>query len=406
MLDSAKRPMQRLGFLTYLVSRCAILETSNIETLGHDLTDTVTRQLRVGLTPDLADYVRRRLTDRTYHQLREQVAAWEQGKTIEQFFIEIQDLYLSDPKLPSRTGKLVSEDWRKYPYWGINLGLLRAGTWSAFERGLALLRLTPKAQLQAFREYQPEANPLILSPDQRLLLLYCLLENDGDVLKQLYPRLTELESFSDREAGDLLPGILRAIGQRFWNQSLPVEERDKLDRLLKIAESIEKWRGRAYSGGGANIEAITPRVEPFTDLGFLGKEDPYRYEYQPSPAGRAFFAALGPNANVEAFLETAFFETWVAAFGPEDARPAKEDEMRAALVRAWNEIRSPLGYAPIKDVALLAGIRSVTETGVRFEIAAARQHLRDWQKESPTSVRFGVDRDGKMAHVRLLEAPT
>ncbi len=404
VLDSAKRPMQRLGYLKYLLQRCVAQETSNAETLGHDLTDTVTRNVRAVLTPELADYVRRRLTDGTYRSLRDQVLAWERGEAAAQVSMELQDLYLSDPRLPSRTGKLVPEDWRKYPYLGVHLGLIRAGTWSPFERGLALLCLTPKPQLDAFREYNSQSNPFYLSAEQRTLLLYCVLENDGDVLKQLYARLGEAGAFSDRDAGDLLPEIFRSINQQFWNRSLPVEERERLDRLLKIAKSVEQWRGRSYSGGGAREEAIKVRVEPLTDLGFLLKDDPYRYEYCLSPGGRAFFATLGPTVDVETFLDTAYFQTWAAAFGPSDARVARADEIRAALARAWNELKSPLGYAPIVDVALLGGIYALTEQGVYFEIATARQFLRDWQKESPTALRFSVDRMGTMAHVRMLNA--
>ena len=42
----------------------------------------------------------------------------------------------------------------------------------------------------------------------------------------------------------------------------------------------------------------------------------------------------------------------------------------------------------------------------QFEIATARQFLRDWQKQAPMALRFSVDRMGNMAHVRLLEVPT
>ena len=403
VLDSAKRPMQRLGYLKYLLSRCTALETSNLETLGRDLTETVTRNVSVSLTPELADYVRRRLTDGTYRFLRDRLAAWERNPSDTQVAIEIQDLYLADPRLPSRTGKLVAQDWRKYPYLGIYLGLIRAGTWSPFERGLVLLRLTPRTEMEAFRGYNPAANPLLLSTGQRLFFLFCLLENDGDVIVPLYKQLLERDVFSDRDAGDLLPGIFRAIGQRFWNRNLPAEERARLDRLLKIADSIAGWKGRSYSGGGAREEAVKVRLEPFAGLGLLTKDDPYRYEYRLAPEGKAFLAALDPASDNGAFLENAFFQSWARSFGPAGAGPATPDEMRAALVRAWNEVRSPLGYAPILDVALLAGIYALTEQGAFFEIAAARQFLRDWQKESPTAIRFSVDRMGTLAHVRLLD---
>jgi len=406
VLDNVHRSQQRVGYLKYLLVRCVALETSSLEVLGHDLSSTVTRRIPVDLTPTLADYVQRRLTDGVYRSLRSQVATWQSKETATRVHMELQDLYLADARpLPSRTGKLVSADWRRYPYLGISLGLIRPGTWSPYDRGVALLRLTPKTEQEAFREYHPEANPLFLSSAQRMLFLYCFLENDGDVLKRLYARLGEKESFSDRDAGDLLPAILRAIAQPLWNRSLPVEERDKLDRLLKVANSVERWYGRPYTGGGAREHASRVRLEPFADLGFLLKDDPYRYEYRLAPAGQAFFGALEPAADVGTFLDIAFFQTWAAAFGPPDVRPATGAEIQATLARAWDDIRSPLGYAPIEDVALLAGIYALTEQGAYFEIAAARQFLRDWQKESPTAVRFSVDRMGNMAHVRLLDRP-
>jgi len=403
VLDNVHRSQQRVGYLKHLLARCVALETSNLEALGRDLTSAVARSVPVELTPALADYVQRRLTDGVYRTLRSQVVVWQAKRTATQAHVELQDLYLADSRpLPSRTGKLVAADWRRYPYLGISLGLIRPGTWSPLDRSLALLRLTPKAELEAFRGYHPEANPLLISDAQRMLLLYCFLENDGDVLKRLYTQLGEKESFSDRDAGDLLPAIFRAITQPLWNRSLPIEDRDQLDRLLKVADSVEKWQGQPYTGGGAREHASRVRLEPFADLGFLLKDDPYRYEYRLAPAGRTFFAALGDQADIAAFLDIAFFQTCAAAFGPPAARPATTEEMRAALVHAWAEIRSPLGYAPIVDVALLGGIYALTEMGCYFEIATARQFLRDWQKESPTALRFSVDRMGNMAHVRLL----
>ena len=393
VLDNANKSQQRLGYLKYLLARCMAAETSSLQALGRDLASAVTRSVPAELTPALAEYVRLRLTDGVYKSLRAQVAGWDPTAPPMRVLVELQDLYLASPfPLPSRTGKLVSEDWRKYPYLDIELGLIRSGTWSPLDRGVVLLRLTPKVELEAFNGYIPEGNPLVLSQAQRILLCYCFLENDGDVLKPLYARLRDKDGFSDRDAGDLMPEILRAIVRPLGNRSLPAEERGKLERLLKLANSIEKWYGKPYTGGSAREEFIRLRLEPFVDLGLLLKGDPYRYEYGLSPQGRAFFAVLDALGGIGEFLDTAFFRAWAAAFGPAEA-----------LVRAWNEIKGPLGYAPIVDVALLAGSHALTQRDAYFEVASARQLLRDWQKESPTALRFEVDRMGNMAHVRLLE---
>jgi len=411
VLDSAKRPMQRLGYLKYLLNRCVILETSNLETLGHELIGAVTRAIRVPLTPERAEYVQRRLLDDTYRALKSQVTAWRKNSQPETMVpMEVQDVYLSDPTMPSRTGKLVAEDWRKYPILGVHIGLIRWGTWSPLVRGVALLKLTSSEELDAFQGYRPAANPFVISHQQGTLLVYCLLENDGDVLKRLIPRLKACQgqAFNDRQAGDLLPDIFREIALYLRNRILPIAERNRLELLLKIAENIARQKNQSYSGGGAREEAIKVRLEPLVDIGLLTKDDPYKYEYRLTSAACDFFASLGENGDIGQFLDTGFFTAWARTFRPSPVSPATTPDLLWALNRAWQELKSPIGYAPIVDTALLGGIYALTERNAVFEVATVRQFLKDWQKENPNLLRFGVDRTGAMAHVRILGdlAPT
>src|SRR5262249_44185956 len=145
VLDAANRTMQRLGYLKLLCARAAMFETSNLSTLGHHLVETVTQRVRVNapLPPDLTDYVRTRLTDGAYRDLRKEVLSQNgPGRPIA---MEIQDVYLADKSLPSRTGKLVMENWKRFPYFGTALELIKKGVYSALTRSLVLLHLTPKA---------------------------------------------------------------------------------------------------------------------------------------------------------------------------------------------------------------------------------------------------------------------
>ena len=75
VLDSAKRTMQRLGFLKVLAALVNESETSNLETLGKRFVARVTQ--RVKLTPpyddDLKHYARTRLTDGAYRELRKRI---------------------------------------------------------------------------------------------------------------------------------------------------------------------------------------------------------------------------------------------------------------------------------------------------------------------------------------------
>ncbi|TEU18084.1 MAG: hypothetical protein E3J21_06735 [Anaerolineales bacterium] len=405
-LDSARRPMQRLGFAKYVISRCASTSTSSLETLGRGLVETVRRKLTVPLTPEIYAYARRRLTDRAYAPLKQELNRlgpdFDAGHTVR---LEIQDVYLASSQLPSQTGKLVAGDWRKYPPLLLALGLIRPGTYSLMVAGLTLLRLTPDTEVAAFREYTPQANPLLLDTRQRLFFLYCLLERDGDVLQPLYRALLERDApFSDREAGDLLPAIFRDLEKRYRGRARSGDELQRLQRLLDEANSIERWQGRTYTGKGAREEHITPRLEPFADMGLLDKPDPSAYRYTLSPAGRALFTGFCEARDIAAFLENDFFHTADAAFGF-DAAPADETQVLARLYAAYNELKSPLGYAPIKEAALLAGVRALVDERLRFEIAEAVELLKRTQRELPYVIRFNIDRMGNLVYVKFLADP-
>ena len=53
--------MQRLGYLKRVVKRVTTTSTSNLDNVGHDLIDTVTRKVRVPWTNALTAYIKVRL---------------------------------------------------------------------------------------------------------------------------------------------------------------------------------------------------------------------------------------------------------------------------------------------------------------------------------------------------------
>ena len=136
----------------------------------------------------------------------------------------------------------------------VNLGLIRAGTYSANTRALSLLYFTPETELRAFQEYLPDANPLLLSRQQALLLLYALIENDGEVLAPLWNQLAAKypDGFNDRDAGNLLPEIYRAVIARHRTRLLPADVRDRLLVLEKSADSIAQARQSDKYTGAAH----------------------------------------------------------------------------------------------------------------------------------------------------------
>lgn len=410
VLNNLYRQTQRLGYLKRVVKRVTTTSTSSLDAVGHDLVDTVTRKVRVPLDERLAAYIKVRLFDSTYSAIKQQASAWlNSGGEPPVIQMELQDLYLADPQLPSGVGKLVREDWRRYPTLAVNIGLVRAGTFSANTRALSLLYFTPDAELQAFQEYLPDANPMRLRRQQALLLLYGMLENDGEVLAPLWSKLAAdcSAGFSDRDAGNLLPEIYRAVIARHRSRLLPADVRDRLLLLEKSADSIVQARqSDKYEGGSAREESSRVRIEPFVDIGLFCKPDPYKYQYTFCDAGRVWAAALAKVETSEAvsdFLANRFFATAAEALAISARAVTEPETLVPHLLRASKAIRSPGGYAPIEELALVAGIEGLLNHGLIMEPEIARKALIAYQKDHPYEVRFTVDRMGVLAHARFVE---
>jgi hypothetical protein len=410
VLNGLYRQMQRLGYLKRLVRRVTTTSTANLDIVGHDLIEAVTRKAQVSLNESRATYIKVRLYDRAYTSLKQQTDVWlKNGGEPPTVPMELQDLYLADTQLPSGVGKLVREDWRRYPPLAVNLGLVRATAYSANTRALSLLYFTPDTEQRAFQEYTPEANPLLLNRQQALLLLYAFIENDGEVLVPLWSQLLTKfpDGFNDRDAGNLLPEIYRAVIARHRTRLLPVDVRDRLLVLEKSAESIAQARqADKYTGGSAREESSRVRIEPFADIGLFCKSDPYKYEYGFCDAGRIWAAALGGTENSQAVAEfqaNRFFATVAAAWTIPAQPISAPEEVVPYLLRASKAIRSPGGYAPIEELALVAGIEGLLDHGVIIEPEAARKAIIAYQKDHPYEVRFTVDRMGILAHARFVD---
>jgi len=404
VLDAANRTMQRLGYLKPLCALVNETETSNLATLGKRFIDRVTKRVRIAppFDAETRDYVKCRLTDGTYRELRKAVLEGANGSPV---YLELQDAYLADASLPSRTGKLVETGARRYPYLGTSMGLIKKGTYSALTRSLVLMAVTHKEELNAFVELDKKHNPLRISDSHALVFLYCLVDNDAAVVQPFFQRLVSLPgtSFDERVAGDLLPDIFRQIEKDQRNRAITAEERDRLTLLLKGAASIDKWKGKAYTGGGARQESATVRLEPYCDLGFLTKPDRDRFEYRVTDRVRNWLSSWEQAGTTDAFLQERFFSAF-AAFRGWTVRQADDDQASDALVAAGGALKSSLGYSPITDVALLAGTRLLTQRRQVLELGRSTELLKALQKRDPTFLRFTVDRMGTLAYVKFLKA--
>jgi len=408
VFDYVGRSMERLGFLKRLLKRASATSTSNLENLGKDLISTVSQKHRVPITKARFEYVKSRVREDIFKSVKKEVDLWiKEGRNPPEVYIEIQDLYLADPSIPSQAGRLVVDNWRRYPALGTNLCLIRKGTYSLNTRGVSFLSFINPEELNAFTKYDPETNPLKINRQQGLLLLYSLIENDGEVIIPLWNNINK-SLFTEKEAGDLLPNIYRKIISRHRTRLLPVDIRERLDVIEDTARSIEKvaLSGKGYGGTSPRETAIRPRLEPYVDIGIFTKTNRIKYEYQVSSVGEVWLENLSGDRtsdDIGTFLQSQFFATSAAAQAITARTLTSSDEIVPYLRSAWNAISSSNGYAPIEEIALVAGVKALIEEQLIIEIEQARKALVAFQKDNPYQVRFTVDRLGVLAHAKFVE---
>lgn len=403
MIENPRKCMQRLGFLKWLIFDCSKSATSNLSTLGNNLIAVISQKVTVSLTNDLILYIKSALTSPVHREIFTKVKQQKNQEVLESINVELQDAYLSSINLPSRRGRLAKDEWFEYPSFAIGLALIKKGTYSLSVRGLSFLSLVPQEEIQALKQYKPEFNPLRISIAQKLLLVYSLVENDGQLLSYLYEQFLKKEVvFSDVEASERLPEILHKILKESRSRVRSGDDLQRTQRIKKTIERFKRVQGKpSTGGGGVRHETIAVRIEPFVDLGLLSKPDPFAYRYQITDATKTFFELLINSEGIDYFLHHSFFDTSNKAFALNGKHITDRETILPAIQKAYTVLRSPLGYAPILEVTLLAGIYSMTGAGTYFEISEALETLKSIQKEKPELVRFNVDRWGALTFVKF-----
>lgn len=411
ILVNPRRNIQRLGFLKHLVLKSSKSSVNNPENIGKELIASVSKKAKIELEPEIKQYIKIALTSSRYAAIREKVLkdGVEEDQN-GQIFMEIQDIYLSDPRLPSHRGKLIDDDWYRYPSLALDLKLIRKSTYSIFARGQALLLLTNDEEKKAFISpniNDRTINPFLISKAQSLLLLYSFIDADGDVIKSVFKIiLNKKGEFSDKEIGNELPDIYRSLAKKIRSHTRSGDDLVRIQQLRDTAEKIEEVSRKSSPGGkNAREHASTPRLEPYVDMGLINKPNGYSYLYKVTEATQNFFKKLINEESIDHFLHNCFFAASNESHEMGASHDAKSQTVLDSIYKAYKVLKNPIGYAPIYDVCLLAGIISLTEQQKYFEISEGIQFLKKFQKERSRIIAFNVDRWGDLSFVKFKENP-
>jgi hypothetical protein len=371
------------------------LTISSGENLGHDLIEKITRSVSIVADSNIVEYVSTRHI-KGYKGV-------EEGAKLD---LELQHLYLADSQMPSSTGHLLERDAIRYPRLTTGLGILREGTYSPNVRAFSLLHFTPQEELESFSKYNPTANPLRISIGQALILAYSLLSADGEALAPLYYQLqTETKThFSETEAAEYIPDVYDAVVARNRRRLLAAADKSRLENLTNTAESVRSWSKTRDPNRHVWKHVSRFRLESMVDLGWLRKQDRFSYEYEFTSAGLRWAAALDINSDDELadFLGARFLEVAASAHYPEARRLSNDQDIVQRMYEIWKELKSPQGYVPIEELALVTSVTSLEKQNEYFEVFAGKDALLEYRKENPYLVRFTVDRRGALAHIKFL----
>lgn len=314
-MEYARRSMQRLGFVKWLLRLASASRAQTLEALTRAFHAEITKQVEI---PD-----EKRKAFEGYLQQRER-------RSQDEAYAQTQDLYLSDPLMPSRSGAITGDLERagyrhavfvEIPTWAASLRLLRERNYTLTDRGRVLfLAGTWKSDES---EIPIPSNPLLLNLPEQYVSLYCLLDADGDFLSGMYRRLLNVAKFTRADAADAsLEALEELCATRLKHPSVgrSLELRTKMDKVVAAMK-----HQRQGGGPGPKESIATPRVEPLVDCSILSKSNPDKYEYSFTPWGKTFLDSLTRSASISDFLENHLSH----AFASYTGQPVNESPPRA-----------------------------------------------------------------------------
>ncbi|WP_392543761.1 hypothetical protein [Oryzobacter telluris] len=332
----------------------------------------------------------------------------ERGLSVEQLVgskVQAQDFWLSDPALPSSSGAITDRVEEEPIQWAIALRLVRAANHTLTDRGHALLAAAAPQQ-QSLQQTRGAPNPMLLSQGAALIVLYALLEADYDFVRCVH-RVTTPKSgevFSRATASASMGAACRLLREENLRRVRTGEDRQRLTRLKELAESIES-AGDAPTRGGARPpdQTSTVRLEPYVDLGLIGRQSRYEYRYLLSPSQFKFWSSIVEQPDGQHWLGEMVVGSYVRGRGLPLAE-VEPEQVWDVIRDSWAALRSTMGYASITEMLLLANANLLDQGIGYFELSAGMTALRELDRAHPRSLRFTMARGGKISYVRFNDA--
>lgn len=386
-MDYARRSMQRLGYLKILIALSSPSSSTTLEGITGRFQRAITKlePVPAGLHGRLMEYAmeqRRALRSSLKDDLRAQ----------------LQDLYLSDPRLPSKSGAITGDPTKDYrhtvyvevPPWAIGLGLLRNRNYTQTDRGRILGHLDDTVAT-CLASFCADTNPFILTTAERFFFLFCLLDSDGDILFRLFQRsFHERAQLTRTDVGREIVVVLRELIAGPWKNA-----RGLAARAAAVVKAAE---GSSGEGMGPLESLATPRTEPLVDCGILRRTG-RTYEYELTEAGRDFVEDIRNSPSLAHFIESSL----AGAVTRSVRYPSgiNENVIWQRILECYRLLRTGLGYVAIRELALFAVTRQIGADQAPFELDDAVNAITKAPQTWGRAVRLAQSRTRGGGQVRI-----
>ncbi len=389
----ARRSMQRLGFLKLLVALSSKSSGSTLEAITTKFHDAITKRSEVpaGMAEQIRKYIEgRRLTKRY---------------GAEPTKIELQDLYLSDPVLPSGSGAVTGDLHRvgyrhavyvEIPAWATELRLLRERNYTATARGQVLLCLDP-GLVQRTRNFDKDHNPFNLSTKEQFFFIFALIDQDGCLISRTFRKCLQSgsEVFSRADVGDWAAEALREL-----IEDPTIRSKRGAAEIERIRRVLGAVKNQSKNGLGPRESLATPRTEPLVDCGLLRRAAPLSYSYSLTKRGRRLFQGLS-DAESSDTLSEFVCASLASNVGAESPAGQPEQPLQTSVAEAYESLKSGLGYVAIRELALLAAAQRLGSGQGLLEIAHVEAFITERARRHGPDIRLAHSRQGGVGQVRI-----
>ena len=397
--------MQRLGMLTVVTLAASPQRLTDLEGISAAAQGALRKKRVVpgDLSEPVADYVNGLKLFSRYPELKGLKAVPSK------LGIEVQDVWLARDSALSATGAMTDTNTHEIPQWAASLGLVRNINYTRTHAGRVVLTLAGTQTVDGIEAGEFDPSPMAFGLGLRFAYLYYLLMADVDFVGVSYELAHSRlgASFTRTEFSALMGEACRHLAARPGNRSGAPD----VLRLRTLSEEIDKYvipnaPGAPPTRGGARPPAntATVRLEPYVDLGLLGKPDRLRYRYVMSVAQADFFEALLGSSefkDASELLNARLVGMYLRSIGL-DGKRVDDGVIESAITDAYHELVPSGGYVSFQEVALFAIARLLERDETEFfEIDDGIRVISEMRKSDPRNVRFGTGRDAGMTFFRL-----